>query len=100
MMPDTPACGFVQNSHDAYHDWRIKTLDKRAGVIASIAREPEGCTVSGPLIRVIYERAGLPTGLFGVLLATHKQSDKIIEHKLVRPVTIIGSDKARRSDAQ
>ncbi|MEW4467855.1 NAD-dependent succinate-semialdehyde dehydrogenase [Parasphingorhabdus sp. JC815] len=58
------------------------------------------CTGSGLMLRDIYERAGLPKGLFGVLLISHDQSDKIIEHDLVRGVTLTGSDKAGRTVAQ
>jgi succinate-semialdehyde dehydrogenase/glutarate-semialdehyde dehydrogenase len=198
VMSDSEALDIVQKSHDAFLEWRLKSLDQRAGVIAAIAAElrkskeefaqlmtdemgkllsdgrdeielcanicdytakhgpriladedrevPQGrglvthaplgviygiqpwnfpcyqairysiaslmagngvllkhaesCTGSGLLLRDIYERAGLPKGLFGVLLITHDQSDKIIEHKLVRGVTLTGSDKAGRVVAQ
>ncbi|AMO73284.1 NAD-dependent succinate-semialdehyde dehydrogenase [Sphingorhabdus sp. M41] len=198
IMSDEEAMDVVQKSHDAFLDWRLKTLDERASVIASIADElrnskeefaqlmtdemgkllsdareeielcagvcdytakhgptmladeerevPDGkglvtysplgviygiqpwnfpcyqairysisslmvgngvllkhaanCTGSGLLLRDIYERAGLPKGLFGVLLITHDQSDAIIEHNLVRGVTLTGSDKAGRAVAQ
>jgi len=65
-----------------------------------LLKHSENCTGSGLLLRDIYERAGLPKGLFGVLLITHDQSDAIIEHKLVRGVTLTGSDKAGRTVAQ
>lgn len=198
IMSDEEAMDVVQNSHDAFLDWRLKSLEERASVIAVIADElrnskeefaqlmtdemgkllsdareeielcasicdytakhgpsmladeerevPEGrglvtysplgviygiqpwnfpcyqairysisslmvgngvllkhsanCTGSGLMLRDIYERAGLPKGLFGVLLITHDQSDAIIEHKLVRGVTLTGSDKAGRAVAQ
>ena len=198
LMSDSEAMDVVQNSHDAHLDWRLKSLDARASVIAAIAAElrkskeefaqlmtdemgkllsdgrdeielcagicdytakhgpsmladeerqvPQGrglvtysplgviygiqpwnfpcyqairysisslmvgngvllkhsanCTGSGLLLRDIYERAGLPQGLFGVLLITHDQSDAVIEHKLVRGVTLTGSDKAGRTVGQ
>lgn len=198
IMSDEEAMEVVQTSHDAFLDWRLKSLDERAGVIAAIGAElrkskdkfaqlmtdemgkllsdareeielcasicdytakhgpsmladeerevPEGrglvtysplgviygiqpwnfpcyqairysisslmvgngvllkhsanCTGSGLMLRDIYEAAGLPKGLFGVLLITHDQSDAIIEHELVRGVTLTGSDKAGRSVAQ
>ncbi|WP_417617552.1 NAD-dependent succinate-semialdehyde dehydrogenase [Parasphingorhabdus sp.] len=198
LMSDSEAMDVVQNSHDAHLDWRLKSLDERASVIAAIAAElrkskeefaqlmtdemgkllsdgrdeielcagicdytakhgpsmladeerqvPQGrglvtysplgviygiqpwnfpcyqairysisslmvgngvllkhsanCTGSGLLLRDIYERAGLPKGLFGVLLITHDQSDAVIEHKLVRGVTLTGSDKAGRTVGQ
>lgn len=198
MMSDNEAIDIVQRSHDAYLEWRLKSLDERAGVIAAIAAElrrskdefahlmtdemgkllsdgrneielcasicdytakygpkiladedrevaqgrglvtyaplgviygiqpwnfpcyqairysisslmagngvllkhAESCTGSGLMLRDIYERAGLPKGLFGVLLINHDQSDTIIEHKLVRGVTLTGSDEAGRTVAQ
>ncbi|MEH6791203.1 NAD-dependent succinate-semialdehyde dehydrogenase [Parasphingorhabdus sp.] len=198
MMSDAEAMDVVQDCHNAYLDWRLKSLDERAAVISAIADElrkskdefaqlmtdemgkllsdgreeielcasicdytaqngpdmladeerdvPEGrgivtysplgviygiqpwnfpcyqairysisslmvgngvllkhsenCTGSGLLLRDIYERAGLPKGLFGVLLISHDQSDAIIEHDLVRGVTLTGSDKAGRTVAQ
>jgi len=198
LMSDSEAMDVVQNSHDAHLDWRLKSLDERASVIAAIAAElrkskeefaqlmtdemgkllsdgrdeielcagicdyttkhgpsmladeerqvPQGrglvtysplgviygiqpwnfpcyqvirysisslmvgngvllkhsanCTGSGLLLRDIYERAGLPKELFGVLLITHDQSDAVIEHKLVRGVTLTGSDKAGRTVGQ
>ncbi|MCY7280201.1 MAG: aldehyde dehydrogenase family protein, partial [Sphingomonas bacterium] len=198
MMSDNEATDIVQTSHVAYLEWRLKSLDERAGVIAAIAVElrkskdefaqlmtdemgkllsdgrneielcasicdytakhgpkmladeerevPQGrglvvyaplgviygiqpwnfpcyqairysisslmagngvllkhaesCTGSGLMLRNIYERAGLPKGLFGVLLITHDQSDMIIEHRLVRGVTLTGSDEAGRTIAQ
>lgn len=198
VMSDEEAMDVVQKSHDAFLDWRLKSLDERASVISAIATElrkskdefaqlmtdemgkllsdareeielcanicdytakngpkmladeerevPQGrgivtysplgviygiqpwnfpcyqairysisalmvgngvllkhsenCTGSGLMLRDIYEAAGLPKGLFGVLLITHEQSDNVIEHKLVRGVTLTGSDKAGRTVAQ
>ncbi len=65
-----------------------------------LLKHSENCTGSGLMLREIYERAGLPKGLFGILLISHDQSDAIIGHKLVRGVTLTGSDKAGRSVAQ
>ena len=39
MMSDNEAIDIVQRSHDAYLEWRLKSLDERAGVIAAIAAE-------------------------------------------------------------
>ena len=198
QMSDEQAMAVVQKSHEAFLDWRLKSLDERASVIAAIAKElrkskdkfaqlmtdevgkllgdskqeielcasicdytakhgpqmladeerelPEGrglvtyapvgviygiqpwnfpcyqairysisslmvgngvllkhaenCTGSGLMLRDIFEAAGLPEGLFGVLLISHDQSDKIIEHDLVRGVTLTGSDKAGRTVGQ
>ncbi|MGB3794933.1 MAG: NAD-dependent succinate-semialdehyde dehydrogenase [Alteraurantiacibacter sp.] len=61
-----------------------------------LLKHAANCTGSGLFLRNLYEEAGLPRGLFGVLIISHDQSDKIIEHDLVRGVTLTGSDKAGR----
>ncbi|MBS7669997.1 NAD-dependent succinate-semialdehyde dehydrogenase [Croceicoccus gelatinilyticus] len=61
-----------------------------------LLKHAENCTGSGAFLRDLYEEAGLPKGLFGVLFITHDQSDRVIEHDLVRGVTMTGSDKAGR----
>ena len=52
------------------------------------------CTGSGLLLRDLCEEAGLPKGLFDVIIVGHDLSDKVIEHKLIRAVTMTGSDGA------
>ena len=52
------------------------------------------CTGSGLLLRDLCEEAGLPKGLFDVIIVGHDLSDKVIEHKLIRAVTMTGSDYA------
>ena len=39
VMSDDEAMNVVQKSHDAFLDWRLRSLDDRAGVIAAIAAE-------------------------------------------------------------
>ncbi|TDN88765.1 succinate-semialdehyde dehydrogenase/glutarate-semialdehyde dehydrogenase [Salegentibacter sp. 24] len=51
-------------------------------------------TGSGLLIEKIFQEAGLPKDLFKVLIIDHEQSDAIIEHELVRGVTLTGSPGA------
>ena len=58
------------------------------------------CTGSGLLLKEICLDSGLPEGLFEVLLIDHNTSDKIIEHELVRGVTMTGSDGAGRHIGQ
>ena len=58
------------------------------------------CTGSGLMLRDICIEAGLPEGLFDVLVIDHDVSDKIIEHKHVRGVTMTGSDGAGRHIGQ
>jgi succinate-semialdehyde dehydrogenase/glutarate-semialdehyde dehydrogenase len=52
------------------------------------------CTGSGLLLRDLCEEAGLPKGLFDVIIVGHDLSDKVIQHKLIRAVTMTGSDGA------
>lgn len=65
-----------------------------------LLKHAESCTSSGLFLRDLYEEAGLPKGLFGVLLISHEQSDAIIDHDLVRAVTLTGSEKAGRTVAE
>jgi len=58
------------------------------------------CTGSGLMLRDVSVKAGLPRGLFDVLVIDHDTSDKLIEHKLVRAVTMTGSDTAGRHIGQ
>lgn len=46
------------------------------------------------LLESIFKSAGLPEGLFSVLVINHDQSDSIIKHELVRGVTLTGSPNA------
>ncbi|PCP91402.1 aldehyde dehydrogenase family protein, partial [Enterobacter hormaechei] len=62
-----------------------------------LLKHAEACTGSGLFLRDLYARAGLPKGLFGVLLISHDQSDQIIEDELIRGVTLTGSDRAGRA---
>lgn len=45
----------------------------------------------------IFKNAGLPDGLFSVLIIDHDQSDTVIKHKLVRGVTLTGSPVAGKA---
>lgn len=58
------------------------------------------CTGSGLMLRDLCLEAGLPEGLFDMLVIDHETSDKIIKHELVRGVTMTGSDKAGRYISQ
>lgn len=61
-----------------------------------LLKHAESVTGSGLMIGDIFQEAGLPEGLFGILIIDHEQSDKIIEHDLVRGVTLTGSPGAGR----
>ena len=52
------------------------------------------CTGSGLLLKEICDAAGLPKDLFKVIIIDHDTSDKLIAHRLVRGVTLTGSDGA------
>ena len=59
-----------------------------------LLKHAESVTGSGLLLEKIFKEAGLPKDLFKVLLIDHDQSDSIIEHDLVRGVTLTGSPEA------
>ena len=58
------------------------------------------CTGSGLMLRDICLEAGLPEGLFDVLIIDHDTSDAVIEHQLIRGVTMTGSDGGGRHIGQ
>ncbi len=59
-----------------------------------LLKHAENVTGSALLLEKIYQEAGLPENLFKVLLISHDQSDAVIEHNLVRGVTLTGSPGA------
>jgi succinate-semialdehyde dehydrogenase/glutarate-semialdehyde dehydrogenase len=61
-----------------------------------LLKHAQSVTGSGLLIEKIFKEAGLPKDLFKVLIIDHDQSDAIIEHELVRGVTLTGSPGAGR----
>ncbi|MBO9500687.1 NAD-dependent succinate-semialdehyde dehydrogenase [Brevundimonas sp. A19_0] len=54
------------------------------------------CTGSALRLRELCIAAGLPEDLFQVVVIDHETSDALIEHQLVRGVTLTGSDDAGR----
>jgi len=58
------------------------------------------CTGSGLRFKEICLEAGLPEGLFEVVIVDHDESDEIIKHEKIRAVTMTGSDKAGRHIGQ
>ncbi|MBW2962815.1 NAD-dependent succinate-semialdehyde dehydrogenase [Mesonia aestuariivivens] len=65
-----------------------------------LLKHAENVTGSGLLIEKILKESDLPENLFKVLLIDHNQSDAIIDHDLVRGVTLTGSPKAGRIIAE
>jgi succinate-semialdehyde dehydrogenase/glutarate-semialdehyde dehydrogenase len=61
-----------------------------------VLKHAEICTGSGLMLRDVCAKAGLPEGLFEVIVIDHDTSDEVIAHDLVRGVTMTGSDAAGR----
>ncbi|PVA10802.1 succinate-semialdehyde dehydrogenase [Pelagivirga sediminicola] len=71
--------------------YSIANLMAGNGVLLKHAANVTG---SGLLLEEIYREGGLPEGLFTALVISHDQSDKVIDHDLVRGVTLTGSPGA------
>ncbi len=82
-----------------YQPVRVLAANLMAGN-AVILKHASICTGSGLMLRDICVEAGLPEGLFDVVLVDHDVSDEIIAHKLIRAVTMTGSDGAGRHIGQ
>nr|WP_217495838.1 NAD-dependent succinate-semialdehyde dehydrogenase [Mangrovivirga cuniculi] len=59
-----------------------------------LLKHASSVTGSALLLSEIFKKGGLPENLFTVLLIDHDQSDAVIEHDLVRGVTLTGSPDA------
>lgn len=66
-----------------------------AGLLKHASNVP-GCALA---IEQIFKDAGLPAGLFRTLLISNRQVKAVIEHPLVRAVTLTGSTPAGRAVA-
>jgi succinate-semialdehyde dehydrogenase/glutarate-semialdehyde dehydrogenase len=82
-----------------YQPVRVLAANLMAGN-AVVLKHASICTGSGLMLRDLCAAAGLPEGLFEVVLVDHDVSDEIIAHKLVRAVTMTGSDGAGRHIGQ
>lgn len=76
-----------------YQPVRVLAANLIAGN-AVILKHASICTGSGLLLRDLCLKAGLPRGLFEVIIVDHDLSDKVIAHDLIRAVTMTGSDNA------
>jgi succinate-semialdehyde dehydrogenase/glutarate-semialdehyde dehydrogenase len=83
----------------AYQPTRVLAASLMAGN-GVILKHASICTGSGLMLRDICLEAGLPKGLFDVLIIDHDTSDAVIEHDLIRGVTMTGSDKGGRHIGQ
>jgi succinate-semialdehyde dehydrogenase/glutarate-semialdehyde dehydrogenase len=77
----------------AYQPVRVLAANLMAGN-AVILKHASICTGSGLRLHDLCLEAGLPAGLFDVIITGHDLSDKVIGHDLVRAVTMTGSDGA------
>ncbi|AHM03660.1 Succinate-semialdehyde dehydrogenase [NAD], Succinate-semialdehyde dehydrogenase (NADP+) [Roseibacterium elongatum DSM 19469] len=78
-----------------YQPVRVLAANLMAGN-GCVLKHASICTGSGLRLRELCIEAGLPEDLFQVILIDHDTSDKVIEHSLVRGVTMTGSDAAGR----
>ncbi|GGG46545.1 NAD-dependent succinate-semialdehyde dehydrogenase [Bizionia arctica] len=62
-----------------------------------LLKHASNVTGTAVLLESIFKKAGLPEGLFTVLIIDHDQSDAIIKNKLVRGVTLTGSPDAGKA---
>lgn len=82
-----------------YQPVRVLAANLMAGN-SVVLKHASICTGSGLLLEEVCRDAGLPENLFQVLVIDHDTSDKIIQHDLIRAVTMTGSDDAGRHIAQ
>lgn len=83
-------------NYPAYQVIRYSITNLMAGN-SVLLKHASNVTGTGKLLESIYETAGLPKGLFSVLVIDHDTSDEVIKHKLVRGVTLTGSPEAGRN---
>lgn len=67
---------------------------------AVLLKHGSNVTGSGRLLERIYQKAGIPDGLFTVLVIGHAKSDEVIKDKLVRAVTFTGGPEIGRHIGQ
>ncbi|MEO1362633.1 MAG: NAD-dependent succinate-semialdehyde dehydrogenase [Pseudomonadota bacterium] len=82
-----------------YQPTRVLASNLMAGN-GVILKHASICTGSGLMLRDICIEAGLPEGLFDVVIIDHDTSDAVIAHKLIRGVTMTGSDGGGRHIGQ
>lgn len=82
-----------------YQPVRVLAANLMAGN-AVILKHAQICTGSGLMLKDVCAKAGLPEGLFDVIIIDHETSNEVIGHDLVRGVTMTGSDGAGRKIGQ
>ena len=78
-----------------YQPIRVLAANLMAGN-GCVLKHASICTGSGLRLRALCIEAGLPEGLFEVVVIDHDTSDVLIAHPKVRAVTLTGSDGAGR----
>jgi succinate-semialdehyde dehydrogenase/glutarate-semialdehyde dehydrogenase len=78
-----------------YQPVRVLAANLMAGN-GCVLKHASICTGSGLRLRELCIKAGLPEGLFQVVVIDHDTSDALIAHPKVRAVTMTGSDTAGR----
>ncbi|WP_396634444.1 NAD-dependent succinate-semialdehyde dehydrogenase [Maribacter sp. R86514] len=80
-------------NYPSYQVLRYTIVNLMAGN-SILLKHASNVTGTAKLLKSIFDTAGLPEGLFNVMVIEHEQSNAIIEHKLVRGVTLTGSPVA------
>lgn len=80
-------------NYPSYQVIRFSIANLMAGN-SVLLKHASNVTGTALLLETIFETAGLPKGLFKSLVINHDLSDKIIDHKLVRGITLTGSAEA------
>ncbi len=80
-------------NYPSYQVLRYTIVNLMAGN-SILLKHASNVTGTAKLLKSIFDTAGLPEGIFNVMVIEHEQSNAIIEHKLVRGVTLTGSPVA------
>jgi len=83
-------------NYPAYQVIRYSITNLMAGN-SVLLKHASNVTGTAKLLESIFKKAGLPEGLFSVLIIDHDQSNDIIKHELVRGVTLTGSPDAGKA---
>lgn len=86
-------------NYPSYQVVRFSIASMMAGN-AILLKHASNVTGSGKLLESIYQKAGIPKGLFTTLVISHDQSDKVIKNKAVRGITLTGSPGAGKKIGQ
>ncbi|SNR46145.1 succinate-semialdehyde dehydrogenase / glutarate-semialdehyde dehydrogenase [Maribacter sedimenticola] len=85
--------GIMPWNYPSYQVIRYTIANLMAGN-SILLKHASNVTGTALLLKSIFDTAGLPDGLFNVMVIDHDQSNTIIDHELVRGVTLTGSSGA------